>query len=363
MVVQHNLQAMNANRQLNLTVGAVKKSTQKLSSGYQINYAADNAAGLAISEKMRRQIRGLGRASDNSQDGISLLQTADGALNEVHEMLQRMNELCVQAANGTNSPTDRQYIQDEIDAIKAEIDRVAETVKFNEIYLLDGHLGDPLRAGVAAKEYKKYMEEVDKHIEYTDLNSDGTRFYSIDDIYAMKGIKLIYTEVKHDVETDQTLTGNATLSGVRYDNLKKMLQEEIVPQAVMSIVDTLPDTYGYLRDSAIGIGLKLYTDTTSKDKDVLASVGMEAAMSTSGTTTNTTLGYTLSVNMAHLDLDSNGNITEENRIKLEQTIVHEMMHGLMDEALTAGMSGFDGAAFDKNKEFPDWFIEGMHRIF
>lgn len=359
MVIQHNLQAMNANRQLNITVGAVGKSTQKLSSGYQINYAADNAAGLAISEKMRRQIRGLGRASDNSQDGISLLQTADGALNEVHEMLQRMNELCVQAANGTNSLTDRQYIQDEIDAIKAEIDRVSETVKFNEIYLLDGHLGDPLNAGVAAKEYKKYMEEVDKHIEYTDLNSDGSKFYSLDDIYAMDGMKLIYTEVRHDVETDQTLTGKPTLSGARYENLKKMLQEEIVPQAVMGIVDTLPDTFGYLRDSAIGIGLELYSDSST---NVLASVEMKAGYSTNGTDTNTTLGYKLSVNMAGLGIDSNGNVTPESRIKLEQTIVHEMMHGLMDEALTAGMAGFDGSSFDVDKRFPDWFVEGMAQV-
>ena len=138
MVVQHNMQAMNANRMLNITTGAQSKSTEKLSSGYRINRAADDAAGLTISEKMRKQIRGLDQASTNAQDGVSSVQTAEGALTEVHSMLQRMNELAVQAANGTNAESDRQAIQDEIDQLTTEIDRVAETTKFNEIYLLKG---------------------------------------------------------------------------------------------------------------------------------------------------------------------------------------------------------------------------------
>jgi len=138
MVVQHNMQAMNANRMLGITAGQQAKSTEKLSSGYKINRAADNAAGLAISEKMRKQIRGLDQASSNAQDGISAVQTAEGALNEVQDMLQRMNELAVQAANGTNSMSDRQSIQDEIDQLTTEIDRVSETTKFNEAYLLRG---------------------------------------------------------------------------------------------------------------------------------------------------------------------------------------------------------------------------------
>jgi len=138
MVVQHNMQAMNANRMLNITTGQQAKSTEKLSSGYKINRAADDAAGLTISEKMRKQIRGLDQASTNAQDGVSSVQTAEGALTEVHSMLQRMNELAVQAANGTNAESDRQAIQDEIDQLTTEIDRVAETTKFNEIYLLKG---------------------------------------------------------------------------------------------------------------------------------------------------------------------------------------------------------------------------------
>ena len=138
MVVQHNLTAMNSNRMLGITTGTQAKSTEKLSSGYKINRAADDAAGLSISEKMRKQIRGLSQASLNAEDGISAVQTAEGALNEVQDMLQRMNELAVKASNGTMSADDRNYIQDEIDALVTEIDRVAETTKFNETYLLKG---------------------------------------------------------------------------------------------------------------------------------------------------------------------------------------------------------------------------------
>ena len=138
MVVQHNLTAMNSNRMLGLTTASQAKSTEKLSSGYKINRAADDAAGLSISEKMRKQIRGLTQASLNAQDGISAVQTAEGALTEVHDMLQRMNELAVKASNGTMSEDDRSYVQNEIDQLVTEIDRVSETTKFNETYLLKG---------------------------------------------------------------------------------------------------------------------------------------------------------------------------------------------------------------------------------
>ena len=162
MVVQHNLTAMNSNRMLGLTTASQAKSTEKLSSGYKINRAADDAAGLSISEKMRKQIRGLTQASLNAQDGISAVQTAEGALTEVHDMLQRMNELAVKASNGTNSEDDRGYIQDEIDQLVKEIDRVSETTKFNETYLLKGD-------GTATREVTKTtpaQEAVDVKAEY-----------------------------------------------------------------------------------------------------------------------------------------------------------------------------------------------------
>ncbi|MDD6038068.1 MAG: flagellin [bacterium] len=148
MVVQHNLTAANTNRQLGITTGAQSKSTEKLSSGYRINRAADDAAGLSISEKMRSTIRGLDKASTNAQDGISLVQTAEGALNETHSILQRMNELATQAANDTNTSVDRTAIQAEIDQLTSEIDRIQSTTQFNTMNLLDGSFsGKNLQVG------------------------------------------------------------------------------------------------------------------------------------------------------------------------------------------------------------------------
>ena len=152
MVVQHNVTAMNANRMLGITTGAQAKNTEKLSSGYKINRAADDAAGLTISEKMRSQIRGLTQASTNSQDGISCVQTAEGALNEVEDMLQRMNELAVKSANGTNTTADRQAIDSEVQALVSEIDRVQSTTQFNTLNLLTGSFsaGRALQVGAAS---------------------------------------------------------------------------------------------------------------------------------------------------------------------------------------------------------------------
>ena len=148
MVVQHNLTAMNANRQLGITTSAQAKSSEKLSSGYRINRAGDDAAGLSISEKMRSQIRGLNKASDNAADGVSLIQTAEGALNEAHSILQRMNELATQAANDTNTTVDRNAIQAEVNALTSEIDRIQSTTQFNTMNLIDGSFtGKNLQVG------------------------------------------------------------------------------------------------------------------------------------------------------------------------------------------------------------------------
>ena len=148
MIVQHNMTALNANRQLGVSVGNLAKSTEKLSSGYRINRAADDAAGLSISEKMRGQIRGLEQASSNAQDGVSLIQTAEGALNEIHSIVQRMRELTVQAANDTNVSTDRVAIAKEIHALTSEITRIASQTEFNTMKLLDGTFsGKKLQVG------------------------------------------------------------------------------------------------------------------------------------------------------------------------------------------------------------------------
>ena len=148
MVVQHNMQAANTNRYLNIAVNSQASTTEKLSSGYRINRAADDAAGLSISEKMRETIRGLNKASTNAQDGVSLIQTAEGALNETHSILQRMNELATQAANDTNTTSDRNAIQREINQLSSEIDRIQSTTQFNTMNLLDGKFtGKNLQVG------------------------------------------------------------------------------------------------------------------------------------------------------------------------------------------------------------------------
>ena len=210
MVVQHNMQAANANRMLNVTTSAQSKSTEKLSSGYRINRAADDAAGLSISEKMRKQIKGLDRASTNAQDGVSAVQTAEGALTEVHSMLQRMNELATQSANGTNSTTDRQAIQDEVDQLTKEINRVSETTKFNETYLLKGDTKTTdkasfMKSGYAIADGTELYAEGDTNKTVLDKNSlkaaidAGKKIYKKDDdSIATKGTDYTYVTKLYD---------------------------------------------------------------------------------------------------------------------------------------------------------------------
>ncbi|MBQ2983147.1 MAG: flagellar hook protein [Lachnospiraceae bacterium] len=211
MVVQHNLTAMNANRMLGLTTGAQSKSTEKLSSGYRINRAADDAAGLSISEKMRRQIRGLDQASTNADDGISAVQTAEGALNEVQDMLQRMNELAVQAANGTNSENDRSYIQSEIDQLATEIDRVAETTKFNETYLLkgDGVGGKYVDLGetVVTDPNSDTFDDVSNK-DQADVSTAGDVGYSTD--------RSVEIGIKSTADFSEDSTATITIAGASY---------------------------------------------------------------------------------------------------------------------------------------------------
>ena len=203
MVVQHNMQAANANRMLNVTTSAQSKSTEKLSSGYRINRAADDAAGLTISEKMRKQIKGLDRASTNAEDGVSSVQTAEGALTEVHSMLQRMNELATQAANGTNSKdSDRQAIQDEIDQLTTEIDRVSETTKFNETYLLKGDAG--------TKTINMKAHDAGLKGTLTD-NGDGTATFVMDALNAGDKVSIggkTYTIGSDEAKVDAWFTDN-----------------------------------------------------------------------------------------------------------------------------------------------------------
>ena len=219
MVVQHNMQAANANRMLNVTTGQQAKSTEKLSSGYRINRAADDAAGLTISEKMRKQIRGLDQASTNAQDGVSSVQTAEGALTEVHSMLQRMNELATQSANGTNSNTDRKAIQDEIDQLTTEIDRVSETTKFNETYLLKGDGADKAHnvnahdAGIDGVTLTDKGDEVEvtlKELKAGDKVSIAGKNYTIG------GEKADVTALLNDAKVKDAKGSKVTIDGTEY---------------------------------------------------------------------------------------------------------------------------------------------------
>lgn len=348
MVVAHNLMAMNSQRQLSLVSGTVSKKSEKLSSGYRINRAADDAAGLSISEKMRRQMRGLSQSTANAEDGISMVQIADGALDEIQNMLQRMNELCVQAANGTNSATDRQNIQDEIVQLTVEIDRVSATTKFNESNLLDGSMAKPGRntytTAINNRELDKFQKqyEVDKdkfQLELINGSSKG-KVVSLSELKETEGTKIVYFESK--VVSTAKPDGTDTDTNPDYDKLKEVLKNEIVPNAVEAVINAYSPAYDFLKGSAIGMGLHL-SNFTGDLTDALAYVSLKGGGSK-------VLSYQLGVNTnpAYLKLDADGNLTDSARSSLEVTIVHEMMHAFMDEAVTPGMG-----------TFPTWFIEGM----
>lgn len=312
---------------------------EKLSSGYRINGAADDAAGLAISEKMRAQIRGLHQASRNAQDGISLIQTTEGALSEVHNILQRIDELSVQAANDTNTDSDRYMVQKEIDQLVKEIDNISRNTEFNGMKLLDGTMAEKTSTNTSlltpsASSNMTLQELLNKP-------SDNLNLIYIDQTQT------------NDFETIQTGTGTPTISG--YSNLKNVLQTEIVPQAVTSVLSAYSPALNYLSSSSIGIGLKLYNDPVST---ALAAVTLVYGAS-GGYVDSSMLKYQLSVNMSSLAFDAGGNLTDTSRSALETTIAHEMVHGLMDEGLTNGMLGITNGVVDSANSFPGWFVEGM----
>ena len=217
MVVQHNLTAMNANRQLGITTSGQSKSSEKLSSGYKINRAADDAAGLKISEKMRSQVRGLTRASANAQDGISLIQTAEGALNEAHSILQRMNELAVQGANDPNESIDRDAINEELDALTEELDRISSTTQFNKQNLLDGSFKDKnLQVGA------NYGQKITISIDNMNAKTLGLRSIKGNEQGdAQTGIKptnLLYNGMEYTYDTTKTMSANQDLAKKAFSN-------------------------------------------------------------------------------------------------------------------------------------------------
>ncbi|MCH5273749.1 MAG: flagellar hook protein [Lachnospiraceae bacterium] len=270
MVVQHNMQAMNANRQLGIASNAWAKSTEKLSSGYRINRAADDAAGLAISEKMRSQIRGLNQASTNAEDGISLIQTAEGALNESHSILQRMRELAVQAANGTETDEDRSNLQDEIAQLQEELDRIAETTEFNTMKLLDGSF-----SGYAAGS----TGSGPKYGEY----DGGLGAFVTSDVF---GVKVASNTNATEGGESATWDAAGTTLTLNLANGKTYTQEEIdnlIKNAKQE--DSLAD-----RRSPANVSVKLANGvyTASADTTGVATVAGKKAKTTDGGTAITT---------------------------------------------------------------------------
>jgi len=272
MVVQHNLTAMNSNRMLGVNTATQAKSTEKLSSGYRINRAADDAAGLAISEKMRRQVRGLTQAAANAQDGISCVQTAEGALNEVHDMLQRMNELAVKAANGTNQSEDRLYIDKEVQALKSEVNRVASTTTFNEKSLLDGTFTNVgLQVGA---EKSQTIDITIKSMDAAGLSIDAIKVSGDDATNANDAIDKIKSAIK-------TLNGQRSDLGAvqnrlehTINNLNNVVENTTAAESAIRDTDMASEMVKYSNNNILAqAGQAMLAQANQSNQGVLSLLG------------------------------------------------------------------------------------------
>ncbi len=321
MVVQHNMQAANTNRQLGISGGIKAKSIEKLSSGYKINRAADDAAGLSISEKMRFQVRGLNKASSNASDGVSLIQTAEGALNEVHAILNRMKELSVQAANDTNTSVDRESIQKEINELTSEVDRIASSTQFNTMNLLDGSLAEKKDDSNGLKGPDTYQFGA-KTVTFNLIGNDG----KIANVSSTEGLDA---------------------NGARSADMQNLV--DYVKTAASSAVGKLYSNYGNLFSNAATNGIEVGLDLGNIDGSggTLAYAGMSYSTSDSSSFT----AYTMKVDTS--DYPNYSSLGDDKKDKLAATVAHEMTHMVMYDTLTVGMVG--KGSTDK---FPKWFIEG-----
>ena len=324
MVVQHNMIGINANRQLNITTGMKARSSEKLSSGYRINRAADDAAGLAISEKMRRQIRGLDQATNNAQDGVSWCQIADGALDEVSNMISRAKELAIQAANETLTDTDRGYINQEMQKMAAEIDRTHSSTQFNNINIFSDNGYSPKSADTAAN-VKPMMvtlpsgQKVEINLEY--IGKDG----------------------KQSTPSEVTATGSATSYGAEdFENFVK----SAAANAVNKLSANFPSLFGAAGTSGVKVGLEL------GDIDGASNTLAYASLNMGWNDDATIMTYTMKVDTSDYDPTKFNQMTTEEKADLAGVIAHEMTHLFMFDTLTDGMLNGSG---DK---FPLWFIEG-----
>lgn len=311
MVIQHNLTALNANRNLNTVTGKQKKDTEKLSSGYKINRAADDAAGLSISEKMRRQVRGLTQASLNTTDGISFVQSAEGALNEVHALLQRGNELAVKAANDTNMAEDREAIYAEIKQLNNEIDRIARDSQFNERNIFDSS-----NASSGTKNATQFPNN------FSDIIFLDTDYMSYD-MQDFAGA------------ISQASAAGKTFTQAGLANFAEQIRDTYMPVLLGDIVSALPNS-AKPTVSGMQISLNMYYENNST----------LAYVSSNG------VSYQLGVNLKYLTQTGNV-IMPDDPDDLATTIAHEMTHAVMFDGVTNGMLGVYGA--DK---FPSWFVEG-----
>lgn len=320
--VQTNMAALNANRQFGLITKENAKRTEKLSSGYRINRAADDAAGLSISEKMRRQIRGLTQAAANAQDGISMVQIGEGALNEVHDMLHRANELAVKAATGTLQDVDRAMIDAEIQQLKAEIDSTGRNTSFNDILLFPGNGWSPANAG--------YVE--------------------------MKNYDIIYDPLDGSIAVNEAQAGPGAAGAGRASSavevssgskLADMIANDIVPNAVKQILDTFTPLKTAVGSDTIKMSLEVaYIDGRNQ---TLA----YASFRYGGSGKPVSMGIRVdSADFKESDVNGTGDRMEV----LKSTLTHELMHSVMQYTLTDGMSGRRG------EKYPSWFVEGTAQL-
>ena len=320
--VQTNMLAANASRNLGMTTKANAKSAEKLSSGYRINRAADDAAGLSISEKMRRQMRGLTQAAANAQDGISMVQIGEGALNEVHDMLHRANELAIKAATGTLQDVDRGMIDAEIQQLKSEIDRVARNTTFNEIEIFPEDGTSPRESGYV--EMKNY-----------------------DIVYDLRDGSMAVNEAQAGPGAAGAGRASSAVQVSSGSKLADMIANEIVPNAVKQILDTFDPLKTAVGNDTIKMSLEVaYIDGKNQ---TLAYASFRYGSS------GKPVSMGIRVDSADFkEADANG--TGDRVEVLKSTLAHELMHSVMQYTLTDGMSG------RKGEKYPTWFVEGTAQL-
>ncbi len=322
------MQAMNSNRMLGMSTFSQKKSTEKLTSGYKINRAADDAAGLAISEKMRRQIRGLSQASTNCMDGISFCQIADGALEEVHDMLKRCEQLAIKAANGTNTEQDREFIQSELDQLASEIDRVHSTTVFNEknIFSDDGILPDkaPLSSDQGLTNTVNFVTKTGIQVTVGMVDTDGNR-------------------VANPADTKANGTENSA-------TVKNSELADFAVQAAANAIDRLTQAYPNLFNAASTSGVKVGLDLSNIDGAGRTLATASLSLSSGGS--STVMSYKLQIDTSDYSISEFNSYSAAKKADLAAVIAHEMTHLVMYDTVTPGMLN------NRETSFPLWFIEG-----